>query len=114
MLPRERPRRLELPEDARARLEEVVVEEALVVAPLPAALVELRERVAAPLHAREARFLHARLRLALHARLQACAHGQALVRCLDYHGAIQDAAEQLKHLGGRFRLDHLSLVHDAL
>ena len=46
--------RLALPEDARARADEVVVEQALVVTAAPAVLVEQRERVAAGLHAREA------------------------------------------------------------
>jgi len=69
VLPRERAGRLELPEDARARLQEVVVEQPLVVAPLPPAFVELRQRVAAALHAREPGLVLARLLLRLHAGL---------------------------------------------
>jgi len=51
-------RRLHLPEGARAGLEEILMELALVEAPVPARGVEERERVAALLHA-----LHRRLDL---------------------------------------------------
>jgi hypothetical protein len=112
MLARERACRLELPENASTRLEEVVVEQALVVAALPTALVELRERVAAPLHAREPGFLHARLCFALHARLQAGCHGHPLARDMDGGCPSQDPVEQLQDLARRLRLDHLScLLH---
>jgi len=61
--PGEAPKRLHLPERAGARLEEVLVEQALVEAAIPARGVEIRERVPTLAHAHDGGFPHALLRI---------------------------------------------------
>jgi len=90
------------------------VEQPLVVAALPAFQVEPRERVAAPLHAREAVLLRARLRLRLHARQEAAGHRHAGPRRLDGNYPAQHAAEQLQDLSRRARFDHLPAQRGVL
>ena len=108
VLPRERAGRLELPENARARLEEVVVEQALVVAALPAAVVELRESIATALHAREARFEHGALGAFPHARPQPVAHHVVLLA--DRDRPVYGVVEQIQDFHASLGLHHAPVL----